>query len=123
MDKLKVAKKLAWFDVQERPEYKNKDLEEVWALVLKEGTDDLYLADAIELLAYLAEEGMVLLDTKKLTIMNDDEIGNIEWESATLDMSFVDDYKSEVKALLEAQLNHTRKQIAGFKKVIEIKKG
>jgi hypothetical protein len=31
-------------------------------------------------------------------------LDNIEWESATLDMSFMDDYPKEVEALLDAQL-------------------
>lgn len=37
-------------------------------------------------------------------------IGLIEWESATLDMSFVDDYQDEVNALLDAQLEACEKE-------------
>ncbi len=35
-----------------------------------------------------------------------EEMGLLEWESATLDMSFTDDYKEEVNALLRAQLKN-----------------
>lgn len=36
--------------------------------------------------------------------ITDEQIGQIEWNSATLDMSFVDDYPEEVRVLLDAQL-------------------
>ena len=36
--------------------------------------------------------------------ISDRVIGLIEWESPILDMSFVDDYRKEVDALLQAQL-------------------
>jgi len=43
--------------------------------------------------------------------ISDEEIGLLEWESATLDMSFVDDYKNEVDALLQAQLEADQKVV------------
>lgn len=37
--------------------------------------------------------------------LTDKEIGLIEWESATLDMRFVDDNPKGVRALLQTQVN------------------
>jgi len=37
-------------------------------------------------------------------LLTEEELGLLEWESTTLDMSFMDDYPNEVNALLEAQL-------------------
>ena len=39
-------------------------------------------------------------------LLTKEEIGLIEWESATLDMSFIDDYPKEVQAILQAQYAH-----------------
>jgi len=50
-------------------------------------------------------------------LLTDEEIGKLEWESATLDMRFADDYKAEVKALLKAQ---RKKALIGIGK--EVKK-
>jgi len=46
-----------------------------------------------------------------LTVMSDEEVGLIEWNSADLDMRFVDDHPKEVKALLKAQRDSDIKQI------------
>ena len=37
-------------------------------------------------------------------MLTEKELGLLEWDSATLDMSFMDDYPNEVTAILEAQL-------------------
>ncbi len=39
-----------------------------------------------------------------MILLTPEEIGLLEWESATLDMSFVDDNQNEINALLKAQL-------------------
>lgn len=44
-------------------------------------------------------------------LLTNEEIDAIEWESGTLDMSFVDDYREEVKALLQAQLDKVLKAL------------
>lgn len=46
----------------------------------------------------------------KLTKLTDEEIGLIEWESPVLDMRFVDDYKDEVDALLQAQIDKIKRE-------------
>ena len=45
-----------------------------------------------------------LKDCEREEMLSPEEIGLLEWESATLDMSFTDDYKDEVAALLQAQV-------------------
>jgi hypothetical protein len=47
----------------------------------------------------------------KMPILSEEKLGLIEWESATLDMSFMDDYRDEVKALLEAQRDDAIRRI------------
>ena len=38
-------------------------------------------------------------------------IGDLEWNSADLDMRFADDYPNEVRAMLEAQARETCREI------------
>jgi len=56
----------------------------------------------------------------KQLLLTKEEIGLIEWESATLNMSFVDDYPNEVEALLETQLAKVLKLRLGRAKLREI---
>ncbi|KKN21705.1 hypothetical protein LCGC14_0922450 [marine sediment metagenome] len=58
----------------------------------------------------------------KLPVLSDEELGLIEWDSPTLDMSFMDDYKKEITALLEAQRDQTVKDtLRWFVKWLELK--
>jgi len=59
-----------------------------------------------------ADEILTLLKEEiKKSLLGDNEIYALEWESATLDMSFVDDYREEVKTLLQAQLDKVLKDL------------
>jgi len=53
--KEEIAKLLAWQDVCERAEYKDKTIEQVWVDVLDEGIDDSYLVDADQILSLVCK--------------------------------------------------------------------
>ncbi len=42
-------------------------------------------------------------------LLTDEEIGNLEWNSADLEMRFVEAHPKEIKAILQAQLNKADK--------------
>ena len=46
-----------------------------------------------------------------MILLTKEEMGLLEWESGTLDMSFMDDYQNEVNALLRAQLKKVMERI------------
>jgi len=66
-----------------------------------------YVEEAQGLADLLYVLGYRLIDTKPVMsdlLLTEEQVGLIEWESGTLDMSFVDDYPAEIKALLQAQV-------------------
>jgi hypothetical protein len=47
----------------------------------------------------------------EIPILSIKQVGDLEWESPILDMSFMDDYPAEVDAILEAQRDDTIRRV------------
>lgn len=72
------------------------------------------LREADQILTYLKAE----IEKMEGLSLTENELGGLEWNSATLNLSFMDDYPEEVKAVLEAQV---AKVIQGILKLLEEK--